>query len=109
MSGFRVCVDRNRDEWHRIVSLQVPAENGWQEIDAVAEYSVVVPDFLYGGGDGYQIPKDRPASRPASELVYLVLNAILDAQAQGLKVGAHVDPVNPRYVELNDERLSCFQ
>lgn len=109
VSGFRVCVDRNRDEWQRIVSLQVPAENGWQEIDAVAEYSVVVPDFLYGGGDGYRIPKDRPASRPASELIYLVLNAILDAQAQGLNVGAHVDPVNPRYVELNDERTSCFQ
>ena len=71
VSGFRVCVDYSRREGSRIVSLQLPAEDGWSEIDDEQQYSVVVPDFLYGGGDGYQIPKDRPVSRPASELIYL--------------------------------------
>jgi 5'-nucleotidase len=109
ISGFRVCVDRGRDEWDRIVSLQVPVDGGWQEIDADTEYSLIVPDFLYGGGDGYQIPKDRPASRPGSELVYLVLDAVLNAQGRGEKIGKPVDPDNPRYYELPEGGGVCFQ
>ena len=108
VSGFRICVDRSRNEGDRIVSLQVPGDSGWNEIESDREYSLVVPDFLYGGGDGYDIPKDRPASRPASELKYLVLDAILAAQAQGLKVGAPVDPANPRYHELREGKERCF-
>jgi 5'-nucleotidase len=109
VAGFRVCVDRSRNEGDRIVSLQVPTEDSWDEIDANEEYSLVVSDFLYGGGDGYQIPKDRFASRPGSELKYLVLDAILSAQVAGLKIGKPVDPVNPRYVELGEERANCFK
>jgi 5'-nucleotidase len=108
VSGFRICVDRRLPDYQRIVSLQTPVDNGWSEIDANKEYSVVVSDFLYGGGDGYKLPKDRPASRAGSELKYLVLDAILQAQAQGVAIGAAVDPSDPRYVELNEERTECF-
>ena len=108
VSGFRLCVDRSRFEWDRIVSLQVPADGGWQEIEADKQYSLVVPDFLYGGGDGYQIPKDRPASRPASELKYLVLDAVLAAQAQGLAVGVAVTRENRRFHELRESKQACF-
>jgi 5'-nucleotidase len=108
VSGFRVCVDRSRMEGDRIVSLQVPGEAGWEEIVADKQYSLVVPDFLYGGGDGYQIPKDRPASRPGSELIYLVLDAVLNAQAQGEKVGVAVNPENRRYHELREGKQPCF-
>lgn len=109
LSGFRVCVDRSRNDGDRIVSLQVPGNGGWEEIVADKEYSLVVPDFLYGGGDGYQIPKNRPASRPGSELIYLVLDAVLNAQAQGEKVGAAVDPENRRYHELREGKQPCFE
>lgn len=109
VSGFRVCVDRRHDEGDRIVSLQVRAANDWSEIEENTEYSLVVPDFIYGGGDGYRIPKDRPASRPVSELKYLVLDAILTLQGQGRKVGTAVDPKNPRYVELGENRAICFE
>jgi 2',3'-cyclic-nucleotide 2'-phosphodiesterase (5'-nucleotidase family) len=109
ISGFRVCVDYARDEWDRIVSLQVPVDGVWQDIDAATEYSLIVPDFLYGGGDGYQIPKDRPASRPGSELVYLVLDAVLTAQGRGEKIGKPVDPDNPRYYELPEGDSVCFE
>ena len=109
ISGFRICVDRSRAEMHRIVSLQVPANGEWQEISADANYELVVPDFLYQGGDGYEIPKDRPVSKTGSELKYLVLDAIMAAQARGLKVGLAVDPANPRYVELGDRRATCFE
>jgi len=108
ISGFRICVDRSRNEGDRIVSLQVPADGEWQEIKADKIYSLVVPDFLYGGGDGYDIPKDRPASRPASELKYLVLDAVLLAQAQGLGVGVAIDSKNRRFHELREGKEPCF-
>ena len=108
VSGFRVCVDRSRQEGDRIVSLQVPGDEGWTEIDPAREYTVVVPDFLYRGGDGYRIPQDRPVSRPASELVYRVLDAIINAKAEGRGVGAPVDPQNPRIVILPTSGDSCW-
>ncbi len=108
ISGFRVCVDRTRVDGSRIVSLQVPVDDGWQEIDAGKDYSVVVSAFLYHGNDGYRIPQDRPASRPGSELKYLVLDAIIKAQGQGRLIGEPVDPSNPRFVELGPVRAQCF-
>ncbi len=109
VSGFRVCIDRGRDSGDRIVSLQVPADDGWQEISGDTEYSVVVPDFLYRGGDGYDIPKDRPATPPGSELKYLVLDAILAAQARGEMIGAAVTAENRRFHELRDSTGRCFE
>jgi len=108
VSGFRVCVDRSRNEFDRIVSLQVPVDSGWQEIEADREYTLVVPDFLYGGGDGYEIPKDRFASRPGSELKYLVLDAILRAQGLGAAVGEPVTLENRRYHQLRESKEPCF-
>jgi 2',3'-cyclic-nucleotide 2'-phosphodiesterase (5'-nucleotidase family) len=109
ISGFRVCVDRSRNEFDRIVSLQVPTEDGWQEIEPEREYMLVVPDFLYGGGDGYEIPKDRFVSRPGSELKYLVLDAILRAQGQGQAVGVPVTKENRRYHALHEGKEPCFR
>ncbi len=109
VSGFRICVDRSRNDGDRIVSLQVPTEGGWSEIEADREYRLVVPDFLYGGGDGYTIPRDRPASLPASELKYLVLDAILSATAEGQKVGVAVEQSNRRIHELREGKEPCFR
>jgi 5'-nucleotidase len=108
VSGFRICIDRSRDAFDRIVSLQVPVGDGWAEIDPEREYTVVVPDFLFGGGDGYEIPKDRFASRPASELKYLVLDAILRAQALGEAVGEAVTRDNRRFHSLREPKERCF-
>jgi len=108
VSGFRVCVDRSRPDGDRIVSLQLPHDDQWQEIEAAREYGVVVPDFLYRGGDGYTFPQDREASRPGSELVYLVLDAIINAQAEGQAIGAPVDPANPRIVILDEPGAPCW-
>ena len=108
IAGFRVCVDRTRPSGARIVSLQVPVDRGWTEIDAGADYSIVIPDFLYRGGDGYVVPQGRHASRPGSELKYLVLDAIVRARAEGRAIGIAVDPVNPR-IEVHEAPVAqCF-
>ena len=79
-----------------------------QEIDPEASYSLVVPDFIYAGGDGYAVPQDRPVTPPGSELKYLVLDAILRAQAEGRAVGEAVTPEQPRVVRLSDTRPDCW-
>ncbi len=108
VSGFRVCIDNSRPEFDRIVSLQVPTPGGWAEIGNDTEYTLVVPDFIYNGGDGYTIPHDRFASRPASELKYLVLDAILRAQGRGRAVGKPITPENRRIDILTEPGEPCF-
>ena len=80
----------------------------FRSIDAQHEYTVVIPDFLYGGGDGYEIPKDRFASRPGSELKYLVLDAILRAQGLGQEVGVPITKENRRFHALREGKEPCF-
>lgn len=109
IAGFRVCVDRSRPNGQRIVQLQVPEANAWGEIDGKREYLVVAPDFLLRGGDGYEFPEERDRSRPGSELRYLVLDAIVRAQAAGEKVGAPVDPADPRIAFAPAPGERCFQ
>jgi len=108
IAGFRVCVDHSREPGARIVSMQVPDDNGWQEIDAGAEYTVVIPDFLYRGGDGYQVPEGRSASRTGSELKYLVLDAVIRAHATGQAIGVPVDPQHPRTEVHEFLDAQCF-
>ena len=110
-AGFRVCVDRGLESGSRIVSLQLPADNGWQEIEAEGRYTVVMPDFLFRGNDGYRVPDERKssASRPGSALNYLVLDAVFQKTAEGIAIGEPIDPVNPRYVELSPDRRDCWQ
>ena len=108
VSGFRVCIDPSRAEFSRIVSLQVPTDGGWQPIDPQKRYSLIVPDFLFGGGDGYNIPKNRPSSRPGSELKYRVLDAILAAQAGGQPVGEAITQQNRRFHRLLEAKEPCI-
>ena len=109
VSGFRVCVDRRRPEGARIVQLQVPDGDSWSEIGGAEEYLVVAPDYLLRGGDGYEFPAHRERSRPGSELKYLVLDAIIRAQAAGEKVGEAVDPASPRIAFVGENETACFR
>lgn len=110
ISGFRVCVDQSRPDGQRIVSMQLPDEAGWTEIDPHKQYSLVMSDFLFRGNDGYELTDAQKlsASPPGSELKYLVLDAIFRAQAAGESIGVPVDPDNPR-IEVHDHlRGNCF-
>ena len=86
----------------------MPGDSGWREILPEREYTLVIPDFLFRGGDGYDFSQARDVSRPGSELVYLVLDAILDAQATGQRVGGPLDADNPRFAILPAGRDVCF-
>ncbi len=110
VSGFRVCVDRRKPDTERIVSLQVDSANGWAEIDSQKIYSVILPNFIFGDRDGYTIPPGAraTASPPGPELKYLLLDAIVKAQFENKTVGTEVDPANPRYVQLDANRESCW-
>ena len=89
--------------------MQVPdGEGGWGEIETDRAYSVISSDFLYRGGDGYDFSAARDVSRPGSELVYLVLDAIISAQAVGESVGELSDPANPRFAILAPGEEACF-
>jgi 2',3'-cyclic-nucleotide 2'-phosphodiesterase (5'-nucleotidase family) len=111
VSGFRVCVDRSKPDYERIVSLQVPSASGWSEIDAEHNYSLILPDFIFGDRDGYVMPPTSRASAslPGPELKYLVVDAIVKAQFLNQPVGETVDPAAPRYVELDATRATCWQ
>ena len=108
VSGFRVCVDRGRPSGNRIVQMLVPDNGSWSEIDDDRDYLLVAPDYIFRGGDGYDFSKARNASRPGSELQYLVLDAILVAQATGQKVGAEVNPDERRIAFLREGEERCF-
>jgi hypothetical protein len=88
--------------------MQLPVDGEWSDIDPGKDYLVVAPDFLYHGGDGYDFSKARDVSRPGSELKYLVLDAIMRAQAAGKTVGQAVNPDEPRIATLSDARDLCF-
>ena len=86
----------------------VPVDDGWQEIQAGKDYTVVAPDFIFRGGDGYDFSQARDVSKPGSELKYLVLDAVIRAQAAGRTVGAEIDAENRRIAFLADGRDYCF-
>jgi 5'-nucleotidase len=109
VSGFRVCVDYTRSSGNRIVQMLVPNGNGWSEIEAGRDYVLVAPDYIFRGGDGYDFSQARNASRPGSELQYLVLDAILVAQAKNKKVGEAVNPDERRIAFLQAGDDTCFK
>ena len=88
--------------------MQLPADDGWSDIEPEKDYLVVAADYLYRGGDGYDFSKARDVSRIGSELKYLVLDAVIRAQAAGQAIGKAVDPTNPRIAMLAKGEESCF-
>ena len=109
ISGFRVCIDRSRPEGERIAQMLVPDGKAWREIDLSRDYTLVVGDFVFRGGDGYDFSKARDVSLPGSELKYLVLDGIIRAQAESRSIGATIDPGHRRIAFLSSGKNQCFE
>ena len=86
----------------------MPSDTGWHDIDPGKDYLVVAPDFLYRGGDAYDFSKAREVSQPGSELKYLVLDAVIRAQAAGETIGKPVNHLEPRIAMLAKAESLCF-
>ena len=71
-------------------------------------YVVIVPDFLYRGGDGYDFSQATEVSRPGSELKYLVLDAVARAHGVGKQIGVPVNPDDPRIAFVAEHQETCF-
>ena len=84
-------------------------DDGWQEIQSDKAYSVVAPDFIFRGGDGYDFSKARDVSKQGSELKYLVLDAVIRAQAAGERVGSEVNREELRIAMLSNGKSRCFE
>lgn len=56
VSGMRFSFDPNLEPGSRVVSLEIEQEDGsFAPVDPAATYSVVVPNFVRAGGDGYDM------------------------------------------------------
>ena len=108
VSGFRVCFDRSLPEGERVIQLLAPNKDGWQTVDLDKDYTVVVPDYLFRGGDNYDFSRARLATPPAWEAQYLVLDAIIQAQARGVRVGQPVNVDLPRIAQPKPGEHLCF-
>ena len=69
---------------------------------------MIVPDFIFRGGDDYDFSQAKDVSRPGSELKYLVLDAVSRAHAAGKPIGAPVNPEYPRIDFVSEGQEQCF-
>ena len=60
VSGLRYSYDSSQEVGRRIVSVEVQDEDGeWDIIDPDEVYTVATNDYLYAGGDGYEMFSDN--------------------------------------------------
>ena len=64
----------------------------WVPLDDERVYVVAVPDYLYGGGDGYHF-KDRAVTTvpPGPDLRLMVFDALSAAYAEGRAIAPAVE------------------
>jgi 2',3'-cyclic-nucleotide 2'-phosphodiesterase (5'-nucleotidase family) len=92
VSGLKVRFDRGRPEGQRIVDVQVQRGNGWAPLADDSVYVVAVPDYLYGGGDGYTFIQ-RAVARvpPGPDLKLAAFDALTSAFARGQPIAPRVE------------------
>jgi 2',3'-cyclic-nucleotide 2'-phosphodiesterase (5'-nucleotidase family) len=92
VSGLRFAFDRSRAVGDRVTRVEVRQGDGWAPLDDDRVYVVAVPDYLYGGGDGYHF-KDRATLTvpPGPDLKLLVFDALTAALARGESIAPEVE------------------
>ena len=64
----------------------------WQPIDPLATYVVAVPDYNYGGGDGYTFrSKAIMTIPPGPDLKLMVFDALMAAYARGVAISPAIE------------------
>jgi 5'-nucleotidase len=92
VSGLRVRFDRSRAEGARILDVQVQRGGAWAPLAADSVYTVAVPDYLFGGGDGYVFAKNAVASvPPGPDLRLIAFDALAALYARGEAIAPRVE------------------
>ncbi|HSU13851.1 bifunctional metallophosphatase/5'-nucleotidase [Longimicrobium sp.] len=92
VSGMKVRFDRSRPEGQRILDVQVQRGSSWAPLADDSVYVVAVPDYMYGGGDGYTFIQ-RAISRvpPGPDLKLAAFDALTAAYARGEAISPRVE------------------
>jgi 5'-nucleotidase len=92
VSGLRVRFDRSRAEGERVLDVQVQRGTGWAPLAADSTYVVAVPDYLFGGGDGYTFARRAVESvPPGPDLKLIAFDALSALYARGQAIAPRVE------------------
>lgn len=92
VSGLRFAFDRSRPANQRVTSVEVQRGAAWEPLDDSRVYIVAVPDYLFGGGDGYQFHNRAILSvPPGADLRLIAFDALSAAYANGQAISPAVE------------------
>ncbi len=92
VSGIRMTVDRSQPVGRRVTGVQVQRGASWEPLDDARTYVVAVPDYLYGGGDGYTFRSRAGMSvPPGPDLKLIAFDALTAAYARGEAIAPKVE------------------
>ncbi|HET6764524.1 MAG TPA: 5'-nucleotidase C-terminal domain-containing protein [Longimicrobiaceae bacterium] len=90
VSGLKFRFDRSLPVGKRVLDVQMQNGTGWVPLDEARIYVVAVPDYMYGGGDGYGFKNAATMTiPPGPDVKYLAFDALGAAYARG-------EPIAPR-------------
>lgn len=92
VSGLRFAFDRSRPANQRVTSVEIQRGTSWEPLDDNRVYVVAVPDYLFGGGDGYHF-HDRAilSVPPGADLRLIAFDALSAAYANGQAIAPTVE------------------
>ena len=92
VSGLRFTFDRSRDAGRRVTSVEIRRGDAYEPLDEARVYVVAVPDYLFGGGDGYNFHNRAVLSVPPGPDVRLIaFDALSAAYADGRAIAPRVE------------------
>ena len=92
VSGLRFSFDRARPVNQRVTAVEVRRGDGWEPLDDDRVYVVAVPDYLFGGGDGYLFHNRAILSvPPGPDLRLLAFDALSAAYARGEAIAPRLE------------------
>jgi 2',3'-cyclic-nucleotide 2'-phosphodiesterase (5'-nucleotidase family) len=92
VSGLRFTFDRARPAGQRVTSVEIRRGDAYEPLDDARVYVVAVPDYLFGGGDGYNFHNRAVLSLPpGADLRLLAFDALTAAYARGEALAPQVE------------------
>jgi 2',3'-cyclic-nucleotide 2'-phosphodiesterase (5'-nucleotidase family) len=92
VSGLRFTFDRSRPVGDRVTRVEIQRDSAWAPLEEERVYTVAVPDYLFGNGDGYRFrDAATQAVPPGPSLKWLAVQALLDAYSRGQSISPRVE------------------